>query len=75
MTPEERGIQPMKVSVDNKRCEAHGMCEATAPEFFTLDDEGYSSIGTDKPVPQGQEDSVRRGVDSCPVAALTASDD
>lgn len=64
----------MKVSADNTRCEAHGMCEATVPEFFTLDDEGYSSIGTDKPVPPGQEDSVRMAVDSCPVAALTASD-
>jgi ferredoxin len=64
----------MKVSIDNTRCEAHGMCEATVPEFFTLDDDGYSSIGTDKPVPPGQEDRVRMGVDSCPVAALTATD-
>ena len=65
----------MKVSVDPSRCEAHGMCEATAPEFFTLDDEGYSSIGKDKPVPVGHEDRVRMGVESCPVAALSNSDD
>jgi len=51
------------------------MCEATAPEFFTLDDEGYSSIGKDKPVPPGQEDRVRVGVESCPVAALSINDD
>jgi len=50
------------------------MCEATVLEFFTVDDEGYSSIGTDKPVSPGQEDRVRTGVDSCPVAALTVSD-
>ncbi|MGH3966733.1 MAG: ferredoxin, partial [Mycobacterium sp.] len=49
----------MKVSVDPSHCEAHGMCEATVPEFFTLDDLGYSSIGTDKPAPPGQEDRVR----------------
>ncbi len=65
----------MKVSVDNSRCEAHGMCEATVPEFFTLDDGGYSSIGKDKPVTPGQEDRVRLGVESCPVAALSISDD
>ena len=65
----------MKVSVDSSRCEAHGMCEATVPEFFTLDDEGYSSIGKDRPVPPGQEDRVRMGVESCPVAALSISDD
>lgn len=65
----------MKVSVDPSRCEAHGMCEATVPEFFTLDDEGYSSIGAGKPVPPGQEDRVRLGVESCPVAALSISDD
>jgi ferredoxin len=65
----------MKVSVDSSRCEAHGMCEAAEPEFFTLDDEGYSSIGTDKPVPAGEEDRVRMGAESCPVGALTVSDD
>jgi ferredoxin len=65
----------VKVSVDSSRCEAHGMCEATVPEFFTLDEEGYSSVGTDKPVAPGQEDPVRLGVESCPVQALSMSDD
>jgi ferredoxin len=65
----------VKVSVDPSRCEAHGMCEATVPEYFSLDEEGYSSIGVDKPVPPGQEDSIGMGVESCPVAALSISDD
>jgi ferredoxin len=64
----------MKVSVDSSRCEAHGMCEATTPEFFTVDDDGYSSIGTDKAVPAGQENRVRMGAESCPVAALSISE-
>jgi ferredoxin len=51
------------------------MCEAAEPEFFTLDDEGYSSIGIDKAVPAGQEERVRVGVESCPVAALSISDE
>ena len=65
----------MKVSVDSSRCEGHGMCEAADPEFFSLDDGGYSSIGNDKPVPPGQEGRVRMGVESCPVAALSIRDD
>lgn len=51
------------------------MCEATVPEFFTLDERGHSSIGTDKPVPPGQDGPVRMGVESCPVGALSISDD
>lgn len=65
----------MKISVDFERCEAHGMCEASVPEFFTVDDGGFSSIGADKPVPPGQDDRVRMGAESCPVAALLVSDD
>jgi ferredoxin len=51
------------------------MCEATVPAFLTLDEEGYSSVGTDKPVPPGQEGRVRMGVESCPVTALSISDE
>ena len=51
------------------------MCEAAAPGFFTLDDDGYSSIGIDKPVPSGEEETVRIGAQSCPVAAFTIRDD
>jgi ferredoxin len=51
------------------------MCEATAPEFFTLDDEGYTDIGPYKPVPRELEDAVRVGAESCPVAALSITDD
>ncbi|QLL09790.1 ferredoxin [Mycobacterium vicinigordonae] len=65
----------MKVSVDSSRCEAHGMCEASDPEFFTLDEDGYSSIGLDKEVLAAQENQVRLGVQSCPMGALSISDD
>jgi ferredoxin len=65
----------MKVSVNSSRCEAHGMCEATTPDFFTLDDDGFSSIGTAKPVAQGDEAAVQMGAESCPVAALTIDED
>lgn len=50
------------------------MCEAYAPQFFALDDDGNSAIGTAKPVPPGLEDTVRLGIDSCPEQALSSED-
>lgn len=64
----------MKVSVDNSRCEAHGQCEAIAPDFFTLDDDGYCNIGQGKEVPAEMEDDVREGVAACPMVALSIDD-
>lgn len=64
----------MRVSVDNGRCEAHGQCEAIAPDFYTVDDDGYSTIGKDKEVPAGMEDDARLGAASCPMAALTVDE-
>lgn len=64
----------MKVGVDSKKCQGHGMCEAVGGEFFTLDEGGYSSIGSGKVVPAGLEDEVRLGVESCPEGALTIED-
>lgn len=61
----------MRVSVDNARCEAHGQCDAVAPDFFTLDDDGYADIGQGKEVPAGMEDEVREGVAACPMVALS----
>lgn len=63
----------VKVSVDNELCEAHGQCNIIDPDLFTLDDEGYSDIGKDKPVPPGKEDAAEQGVDVCPVQALAIS--
>ncbi|OBG02574.1 ferredoxin [Mycolicibacter sinensis] len=64
----------MKVSVDSGRCEGHGMCDATTPGFFTLDEDGFSSIGSDRVVPPGRERAVRMGAEFCPAAALTINE-
>jgi ferredoxin len=60
----------LKVSVDNEKCQGHARCWHIAPDFFTLDDEGYSDIGKDKPVPPGTEKVVQQGVAACPENAL-----
>lgn len=60
----------MKVGVDRSRCEAHGQCNMIDEQLFTLDDEGYSDIGTGKSVPDDLTDNVDQGVYNCPVNAL-----
>lgn len=71
----EAGRTTMKVSVDNALCQGHARCWHLAPEFFTLDDEGYCNIGQGKAVPEGLEDKVRNGVDACPEKAFTIEDE
>lgn len=60
----------MRVSVDNDLCSGHARCWATAPEIFTIDDDGYSNIGVGREVPPGMEDRARAGVSACPERAL-----
>jgi ferredoxin len=60
----------MRVGVDSNLCSGHARCWALAPEIFTLDDEGYSDIATDREVPPGMEEEARRGVRACPERAL-----
>ena len=61
----------MRVWVDRRRCEGHGLCEGQAPEVFEVDDEGrvqspYSAADLAAEL-TGDAD---RGVTACPVAAL-----
>ena len=61
----------MRIMVNRKRCDAHGMCFIVEQDLFPLDDEGYSGIGPDGiDVPQGREEYARKGVDACPALAL-----
>lgn len=60
----------MRISVDNDQCAGTGQCYEVDPELFPLDDDGYSAVGTERPVPEGQEEQAQIGVDVCPMAAL-----
>jgi ferredoxin len=62
------------VSVDNERCQGHARCWQLLPEFFTLDDEGYSNIGHNKAVTTDQEAKVRQAVNACPELAFTITE-
>lgn len=59
----------MRVEVDKTQCEANGMCQAIAPQVFSLDDRDEVEIIAD-PVPAGLEAAARDAVAACPKAAL-----
>jgi ferredoxin len=61
----------MKIMLNRKRCDAHGMCFIVEQDLFPLDDDGYSAIGPDGiEVPAGRETYAEKGVDACPALAL-----
>jgi ferredoxin len=59
----------MRIEVDLNRCEGHGICEAIAPDFFSVDDDGTLSVLSDD-VQDDAEEVVRNAVMGCPVSAL-----
>jgi len=59
----------VKIEVDRNRCEGHAMCEAVAPDFFSVDDEGNLIVSTDN-VASDDRVQVQDAVLACPVAAL-----
>jgi ferredoxin len=59
----------MRVEVDPDECEANAICTGIAPEVFELDDDDELHILTPE-VPAGEEEKVRRAINSCPKRAL-----
>jgi ferredoxin len=64
----------MKIVVDWDSCEANGVCEAVAPEIFSLDDDDNLNLTTDTPGPELRE-KVQRAVTGCPRAAISLQED
>lgn len=60
----------MRVRVDRAVCQGHALCAGISPDVFTLDDDGYCDVG-ETDVPEGMEESARRGMQSCPERAIT----
>jgi ferredoxin len=59
----------MRVEVDPDECEANAICTGIAPEVFELDDDDQLHILVSE-VPAGEEEKVRRAINSCPKRAL-----
>jgi ferredoxin len=63
----------MKVKVSDV-CTGHGLCYASAPAVYELDDEGFNvASGGEVDVPVGLEEEARLGMLSCPEQAISVS--
>ncbi|MFJ2606251.1 ferredoxin [Streptomyces sp. NPDC091279] len=63
----------MHIDIDTDVCIGAGQCALTAPDVFTQDDDGYSTL-----LP-GREDGggnpmVREAARACPVRAISVTD-
>ena len=59
----------MRIEADRGKCDGLGMCEAMAPDFFEVGDDGTVVVLDERPGEQHRTD-VAAAVDSCPVLAL-----
>jgi ferredoxin len=60
----------MKIRVDPGKCQGHARCYALAPELFSVDDYGQSSVVGDGTVPAGIEEKARLAIANCPESAI-----
>ena len=63
----------MRIVADRDRCEGLGMCEAMAPDFFEVGEDGLVEIHDEGPGEEHRTD-LAAAVDSCPVLALRLQD-
>ncbi|MEV6646577.1 ferredoxin [Amycolatopsis sp. NPDC051371] len=59
----------MRIEADRGKCDGLGMCEAMAPDFFEVGDDGTVVVLDDRPGEEHRTD-LAAAVDSCPVLAL-----
>jgi ferredoxin len=65
----------MRVAVDAEKCQGHARCYALAPNLFTIDDYGQSSVVGDGTVAPGDEAAARLAIANCPESAVTEVED
>lgn len=63
-----------KVVVDPDLCQGHGVCEAEAPEVFSVSRKGELTVLVESP-PDDQRAAVELAVKYCPTHALSVQED
>lgn len=63
----------MKIEADRGKCDGLGMCEAMAPDFFEVGDDGTVVVLDERPEEEHRQD-LSAAVDACPVLALRLRD-
>jgi ferredoxin len=61
----------VKIAVDAEKCQGHARCYALAPNLFSVDDYGQSSVVGDGVVPSGDEAGARLAIANCPEHAIS----
>jgi ferredoxin len=59
----------MRIRVDPERCQGHARCFGLAPELFSVDDYGLSSVIVDQ-VPAELEEKAELAIANCPEYAI-----
>jgi ferredoxin len=65
----------MRIELDRKVCQGHGVCQMTASNLFTLSDEDGLAIQPTNPIAQEFQDEGRLASISCPERALSIIED
>jgi ferredoxin len=63
----------MRIEANRELCAGLGMCEAMAPDFFEVGDDGTVVLLQESPAEQHRPD-VTAAADACPVLALKVRD-
>jgi len=63
----------MRIEADRATCDGLGMCEAMAPDFFEVGEDGTVAVLDEYPGEAHRQD-VTAAVDACPVLALRLRD-
>ena len=63
----------MRIEADRDKCAGLGMCEAMAPDFFEVDEDGTVLVLVAQPGEEHRQD-LEAAVVSCPVLALKLRD-
>jgi ferredoxin len=66
---------PVRIRVDQEKCQGHNRCYAIAPELFDVDDYGYASELNDGVVPAELEEKARLAVSNCPEYAISIEEE
>ncbi|MFF7928618.1 ferredoxin [Streptomyces mirabilis] len=63
----------MKITVDEVKCQNHGLCAISAPDHFELDADG--KLAYQETFDEENLDAIEDAIDSCPLQAIVMDRD
>jgi ferredoxin len=72
---DQREAMPLKIHVDQDKCQGHARCKSLAPELFNLDEYGNAHEVGDGTVPDGLEDKAYLAQSNCPEIAIEVTEE